>query len=145
HIGDRYGHKRTVVAGAACTGGAALVAVLARQPWVGLPGYCLVFALVGLGSSALQLASLTFIVDFAPPKQRPTYIGVAMLTQAPFAFGAPIMAAAIADRRGYATVFALAAILGVLATLVVARCVRDPRTDDHAAPLLLHESDAHPY
>jgi len=145
YIGDRYGHKRTVVAGAACTGGAALVAVLARQPWVGLPGYCLVFALVGLGSSALQLASLTFIVDFAPPKQRPTYIGVAMLTQAPFAFGAPILAATIADRRGYATVFALAATLGVLATLVVARCVRDPRTDDHAAPVLFHESDAHPY
>lgn len=133
YIGDHHGHKRIVVAGAACTGGAALVALLARQSWNGVFGYCLVFVLVGLGSSALQLASLTFIVDFAPPEQRPTFIGVAMLTQAPFAFGAPVLAAVIANRWGYGPVFTLTALLGILATLLVARYVRDPRTESQSA------------
>jgi MFS family permease len=128
YVGDHRGHRLVVVAGAACTGGAALVALAARQAWGGAVGYCVVFALVGLGSSALQLASLTFIVDFAPPAQRPTYIGVAMLAQAPFAFGAPVLAASVANRYGYGAVFALAAISGMLATLVVGRYVRDPRT-----------------
>ncbi len=133
YVGDHQGHKRVVVAGAACTGGAALIALLARQSWSGVVGYCLVFVLVGLGSSALQLASLTFIVDFAPPEQRPTFIGVAMLTQAPFAFGAPVLAAVIADRWGYGVVFTLTALLGILAALVVGRSVRDPRTDRQSA------------
>jgi len=128
YVGDHRGHRLVVVAGAACTGGAALIALMARQPWVGVAGYCAVFALVGLGSSALQLASLTFIVDFAPPGQRPTYIGVAMLAQAPFAFGAPVLAATVADQYGYGAVFALAAALGMLATMVVGWHVRDPRT-----------------
>ena len=117
--------------GASCTGGAAVLALFARQPSVGALGYCLVFVLVGVGSSALSLASLTFIVDFAPPTQRPTFIGVAMMTQAPFAFGAPVLAALIADSRGYGTVFASTAALGLLAALVVARRVRDPRTEAH--------------
>ncbi len=133
YIGDHQGHKRVVVAGAACTGGAALVALLARQSWSGVLGYALVFVLVGLGSSALQLASLTFIVDFAPPEQRPTFIGVAMLTQAPFAVGAPVLAAVIANQWGYGTVFTCTALLGILATLVVARYVWDPRTDSRSA------------
>jgi MFS family permease len=128
YVGDHRGHRMVVIAGAICTGGAALIALAARQAWGGAAGYCVVFALVGLGSSALQLASLTFIVDFAPPAQRPTYIGVAMLAQAPFAFGAPVLAATVANRFGYGAVFALAAASGLLATLVVARYVRDPRT-----------------
>lgn len=129
HIGDHYGHKRVVLIGALGTGGAALLALFARQPSAGAVGYCFVFILVGLGSSALQLVSLTFIVDFAPPTQRPTFIGLAMLTQAPFAFGAPVLAAFVADQRGYATVFALSALFGIAAALVVARCVRDPRIE----------------
>ncbi len=133
YIGDHRGHKQVVVAGATCTGSAALVALLARQSWSGVFGYGAVFVLVGLGSSALQLASLTFIMDFAPPDQRPTFIGVAMLTQAPFAFGAPVLAAAIADQWGYGVVFTLTALLGILASLVVARFVRDPRTDSQSA------------
>ncbi len=56
-----------------------------------------------------------------------------MLTQAPFAFGAPVLAATIADRWGYPPVFALTALLGALATLVVARYVRDPRADTLSA------------
>ena len=133
YVGDHRGHRLVVIAGAACTGGAALIALGARQAWAGVAGYCAVFALVGFGSSALQLASLTFIVDFAPPAQRPTYIGVAMLAQAPFAFGAPVLAASVANRYDYGAVFALAAIAGLLAMLVVGRYVHDPRT--HVSPV----------
>jgi hypothetical protein len=39
-----------------------------------------------------------------------------------------VLAASVANRYGYGAVFALAAISGMLATLVVGRYVRDPRT-----------------
>jgi hypothetical protein len=49
------------------------------------------------------------------------------MAQAPFAIAAPFIAALIANRGGYAPVFALAAALALLGMLLVARFVRDPR------------------
>lgn len=127
YVGDRGGHKRVVIGGALCTGLAALLALVARAPAWGPLGYGVVFLLVGLGSSGLQLTALTFIVDFAPDALRPTYIGLATMTQAPFALGAPLLGALIADRGGYPTLFALAAVLALAGTLLVLQRVHDPR------------------
>lgn len=123
YAGDRIGHKRVVEGGTLCTGLAALLALLARDPIV----YALVFALVGLGTSGIQLAALTFIVDFAPEAQRPTYIGLANLAAAPFAFAAPLLGGVLADRAGYPAVFALSAALSLAGLLVVLLGVVDPR------------------
>lgn len=123
YAGDRIGHKRVVEGGTLCTGLAALLALLARDPIV----YALVFALVGLGTSGIQLAALTFIVDFAPEAQRPTYVGLANLAAAPFAFAAPLLGGVLADRAGYPAVFALSAALDLAGLLVVLLGVVDPR------------------
>ena len=134
YVGDHVGHKRVVVIAALCIGLAPLVALLTRGSRVGVLGYGLVFLFVGLGTSAFQLASFTFIIDFAPVAQRPTFIGMATMAQAPFAFGAPIICAAIADRSGYPLVFAITALLAGCAVLLVSRWVRDPRTEMAGVP-----------
>lgn len=127
YLGDRVGHKWIVVAGALCTGLAPLLALLVRDPAWGPPGYGVVFLLTGLGTSALQLTALTFIIDLAPADQRPTYVGLANAAQAPCALAAPLLGAALADARGYPALFALTAILALAGAALVARAVRGTR------------------
>ncbi len=127
YAGDRYGHKRVIEGGALCTGLAALLALLARGLAVGPLAYMAVFALVGLATSGIQLAGLTFVVDFAPEEQRPTYVGLANLAGAPFAFIAPLAGGLIADRAGYPAVFALTTGLAFAGALIVLLLVVDPR------------------
>jgi MFS family permease len=129
YVGDHTGHKRVVVIGALCSGLAPLLALAARGTESGVLGYGLVFVFAGLGSSALQLAALTFIIDLAPVTQRPTFVGVATIAQAPFAIAAPFACALIANRGGYPPVFSLTAMLALLGMLLVARFVRDPRIE----------------
>jgi MFS family permease len=130
YVGDHIGHKRVVEGGALCTGLAALIALLVHGPGIGLAGYGLVFVLVGLSTSGLQLAALTFIVDFAPVAQRPTYIGLANLAAVPFSAGAPLLGGIIADRAGYPVVFLITLVLAFAATLIVFSRVVDPRMRD---------------
>lgn len=135
YVGDHGGHKRVVLGGTLCTAFAPLLALAMRDPTWGPLGYALVFALAGLATSALQLAAFTFIVDLAPDDQRPTYIGLANIVQVPCALGAPLLGAALADARGFPALFALTAALALIAALIVARAVHDPRAKarGHAA------------
>lgn len=130
YVGDHVGHKRVVEGGALCAGLAALIALLVRGPGIGLAGYGLVFVLVGISSSGLQLAALTFIVDFATGAQRPTYIGLANLAAVPFSAGAPLLGGIIADHAGYPVVFLITLALAFAATLIVYCRVVDPRMRD---------------
>lgn len=127
YLGDHQGHKRVVEGAAICTALAALLAIMARDPHWGLIGYGGVFLLIGLGSSGFQLASLTYIIDVAPDAERPTYIGIATVAQAPFGVGAPLLGGAIADHAGYATVFALTTALAFISAAIMIVAVVDPR------------------
>lgn len=118
-VGDHRGQKHALSGGAWCTGLAALVALVARGSPLGLAGYAVVFALAGLGTSAIQLAGNTVAMEFAPAEQRPTYVGLALTWGAPFAFGAPLLGGLIADRAGYPPVFLLTTALAFGAALVV--------------------------
>ena len=132
YLGDRYGHKRVVEAGALCTGLAALLAAVSRDPGWGPVAFGAVFAASGLGASALQLATLTFVTDFAPAARRPTYIGLASAARAPFAIAPPLLAGLLADRLGYGVVFMVAALLATAGGLLILRGVRDPRMEVEA-------------
>jgi MFS family permease len=136
YIGDHTGHKRVVLGGALCTGLAPLLALVARDPRWGPLAYGGVFVLAGLATSGLQLAALTFIVDLAPPDQRPTYIGMANAAQLPCALAAPLLGAALADARGYPSLFVLTAMLALAGAALVLRFVHDPRAKvEHSALL----------
>jgi len=127
YIGDHLGHKRVVEGGAICTGLAALLAAaLHDAPWA-IVAFGGVFLLIGLGSSGFQLASLTFVIDVAPPEQRPTYIGLATVAQAPFGVIAPPLGGLIADHFGYRAVFLLTLLLALSSATIVIYRVFDPR------------------
>jgi MFS family permease len=130
-LGDHAGHRMVLTWGAACGAAAMLLELIAHDAVL----VTLAFLLFGLGTSAIQLAQLSFVVEFGSPERRPTYIGLAFLLYTPLAVLGPVLGGIIADRWGYAPAFLLAALVGVAATLAFALWVRDPRP--HAAGQVL--------
>jgi MFS family permease len=124
-LADRAGHRLVIVLGAAAMVGANLLALGAPS----LAMYPIAFALVGLHQAAASVSHQNVLLEFAPVEdERPTYIGLGNTALAPFAFGAPLVAGALADARGYETVFALAGVAGLAAVGLLLVRVRDPRT-----------------
>lgn len=121
-LGDKAGHRVVLIWGSACGALATGAALMAHD----IIMITLVFFLFGLSISAIQLAQLTFVVDFGTPERRPTYIGLSFLLLMPFAAGSPLLGGIIADHWGYAPVFVLSTIFGVAATLAFWLWVRDP-------------------
>ena len=122
-IGDHFGHRSVLIGAALCSAAASAVALMAH----GVVAYGVVFLLLGLNLTALVLSQLTFITEMAPPERRPTYIALTSVAYAPFAVGAPILAGWVADRWGYAPVFILSVVAGVVAVVIYRLCVPLPR------------------
>ncbi len=122
-LGDHAGHRMALTWGAACGAAAMLLELFATNAAL-VTG---AFLLFGLSTSAIQLAQLSFVVEFGPPERRPTYIGLAFLLYTPLAVLGPVLGGIIADRWGYAPAFLLAAVVGLAATCAFGLWVRDPR------------------
>ncbi len=122
-FGDRFGHRLVLVWGAFCIAAAMLLELVARDAML----VTAAFFLFGFGLAAIQLAQLSYVVDFGTPERRPTYIGLSFIVYTPFAALAPVLGGAIADRWGYPAAFALAAVIGFSAAFAFWRWVRDPR------------------
>jgi MFS family permease len=123
-VGDRLGHRSILICGSAAGALAMGVALMAHDVVL----MTLAFLLFGLGMAGIQLAQLTYVVEFGTPARRPVYIGLAYLLLAPFATAAPLIGGIMADRWGYTPVFFVAALLGIGATLVYWLWVRDPQS-----------------
>ncbi len=122
-LGDHQGHRWVLVWGSACGAVAMALELFADNALL----VTLAFLLFGLGTAALQLAQLSFVVEFGTPERRPTYIGITFLLYTPCAAVGPILGGIIADHWGYRPAFLLAALIGGVATLAYALWVRDPR------------------
>jgi MFS family permease len=122
-IGDRFGHRATLLWGTACAGMAALVALVAR----GFLAYGVVFLALGLSISGVLLAGFTLITQFGPEERRPTYVALASVAYAPFVIGAPILGGFLANAWGYPPVFVLTALFATAAALTLRFWVPDPR------------------
>lgn len=127
-IGDRFGHRFVLVWGAICTMAATLFALTAHGFWA----YAVIFTLLGLNLSAVNLASFTLITEYGPEERRPTYVALANVAYAPFAIGAPILGGAIADWRGYTPVFIISAVAALSAAAAFQFWVPDPRSRTHS-------------
>ncbi|HEX8983573.1 MAG TPA: MFS transporter [Ktedonobacterales bacterium] len=122
-IGDRFGHRATLLWGTACAGIAALVALVAH----GFLAYGVVFLTLGLSLSGVLLAGFTLITEFGPEERRPTYVALASVAYAPFVIGAPILGGFMANAWGYPPVFVLTALFAAAAALMLRVWVPDPR------------------
>ncbi|MGZ3636999.1 MAG: MFS transporter [Ktedonobacterales bacterium] len=127
-IGDRFGHRFVLVWGALCTVVATLFALGAHGFWA----FAVIFTLLGLNLSAVNLASFTLITEYGPEERRPTYVALANVAYAPFAIGAPILGGAIADWRGYTPVFVISALAALAAAAAFQFWVPDPRSRKHS-------------
>jgi len=122
-LADRRGHLVVLALGAACAGGAATVALAA----VSLGALYVTFALLGLGMGATHVSGMAIALEFRPEDERPTYIAINNSSRAPFLLVAPLIGGLLADRAGYAAVFAVAAALAFAAALTLTFAVVDPR------------------
>jgi MFS family permease len=122
-VGDRFGHRATLLWGTACAGLAGLVALVAH----GFLAYGVVFLALGLSISGVLLAGFTLITEFGPVERRPTYVALASVAYAPFVIGAPILGGFMANAWGYPPVFVVTALFATAAALLLRFWVPEPR------------------
>src|SRR5690606_28477350 len=86
-LADRWGHKLVLAGGALLLALAGLNAWLAPSAaWLGLT-----FVFLGAFSAADMVSSLTIILEFCAPEDRPTYIGLTNTLLAPILILAPVL------------------------------------------------------
>lgn len=151
-LADRVGHK-TVLAGAAffvavaplsalvigraAAAGATAGAVISPYALGTVPiGLVITFVLLGTFLAADHTSSLPIILEFSAPEDRPTYIGLTNTLLAPILIGAPILGGWLAGALGYAALFSVALVVGVMALVLMVFWVREPR---RTAPVRLEE------
>ena len=113
-IGDRYGRKLLIIAGAATVGLSMLGYALADS----LGALIAARVVTGLGEAAFFVGAATMITDLAPVERRGeaiSYWSVAVYSG--FAFG-PAIGETVQRHSGYTTLFLLAAALGFTSALL---------------------------
>ena len=122
YMSDRYGVRWILVCTAllACT--APLVAIFVQYipPVWQLPCYFLTFVLGGASMSGMMVGFMTYMINIAPPLNRPTYIGFMNTLVFPFGF-MPVVAGKLIQWIGYEYTFAIALGVGFFAFLTATR------------------------
>lgn len=90
-------------------------------------GFSIVFALIGAATGLLFTTTLNMVVEFAPPSERVTYLGLHGTLIAPATLLAPVIGGWLAEVGGYPLAFSVAAACGVSALAMLTLFVRDPR------------------
>jgi MFS family permease len=122
-LADRHGHKLVLEASLVIAILSMAVAILAPSPiWM----YPVFAAVGGLGSSDI-VSAVNIALEFGPPNDRPTYIGLANTIPGLTAAVAPMIGGWIASHASYQSAFLGGALLSV-AALACLRClVIEPR------------------
>ena len=129
HLGDRWGHRRGLVLGAAAAALAPALALVAPSAGV----YLVVFALSAVSLVARSVSRLPILAELSAEADRPTYVALGNALTAPFAL-AGVAAGWVASRYGYDAVFAGTAAVGAVAAYWMLEHVREPR-DLRPSPL----------
>ncbi|HXF63736.1 MAG TPA: MFS transporter [Caldilineaceae bacterium] len=131
-LADRWGHKLVLAGGALLLALAGLNAWLAPSAaWLGLT-----FVLLGAYSAADMVSSLTIILEFCAPEDRPTYIGLTNTLLAPILILAPVLGGWLATVAGYTPLLITSTTIAAIGGLLLVFWVHEPRT----APLVVVSS-----
>lgn len=123
YLGDRRGYKGVMVLSALFAGSAAVLALLAGS--IGL--YLCVFILLGFYMSAVMLGYMNIVLEFSPPEERPTYIGLGHTMLALPLTVAPLLGGFLIDKIGYRFVFGLTALVAFVGLAILILMVKEPR------------------
>jgi MFS family permease len=122
YIGERYGIRWILICTSllACT--APMIAISVRYlPTVWqVPWYFLTFAFGGASMSGMMIGFVTYMINIAPPLNRPTYLGFLNTIVFPFGF-MPLVAGQLVGWIDYEGTFAIAIGVGFFAFLTATR------------------------
>ena len=123
-VGDRIGHKTVL------TGSAFALALAALSAWMAssMVGMVISFVLLGTAIAGDEVSKFSIILEFAPPGDHPTYIGLTNTLLAPVIILAPLLGAALANWLGYQGMFIVAMTIAIIGGGLLALWVKEPRT-----------------
>lgn len=128
-LADRFGHMRNLVFGGIAGVLSYILAWLAPSPGWSF----VVFVLNGIGASALFVSGIMVVMEFSSAGRRPTYLGLSNTGTGIAGLIAPLLGGFLA-RSSYGLVFIISAVIGVLACILMAWWVRDPRWLNESTP-----------
>ncbi len=121
-VAQRFGSRRIIRISLGFAIAAPLVALL--MPKGAGTWFALVFMCQAIASAGLNLANANYLLSLAPADARGRYIGT-VNTLVGIAVFTPLIGGWIADASGYATVFAIGAVLYLIAYLRAGKLERD--------------------
>lgn len=123
YVADRTGYKTLLAAAAFALAAAAAVALVAQSAiWL-----VAVYVLLGIYTGADYVAGLNIILEFSPPEDRPTYIGLTNSLLAPSLTLGPLIGGWLAGVFGYSGLFLTALVIVLIGGLMMTLLVREPR------------------
>ncbi len=123
-IADRYGQRPALACAALALLGASGWALAA--PTIGW--FMLVFFLVGMNLGSEVMLRYNLAIEFSPPAERSTYIGLMNTLLAPL-YASGLAAAWISDRFGYRTLFLVGMCCSAIGILLLLTGATSPRKD----------------
>ncbi|MCY4145189.1 MAG: MFS transporter [Chloroflexi bacterium] len=132
-LGDRWGHKRNLSLAALSIILASSCALLAGD----MAALALAVSLLACAISCDSVSQYNIVLEFAPPADQPTYIGLTNSILAPVTFAAPLLGGWIAGQFGYSALFAASVCAGLVAGGLFLRWVAEPR---HNPPVPMPET-----
>lgn len=129
-LSDRKGHKLNLELSALMSALSFGLAFLASAPgW-----FYLIFFLRGAVTSINILSGISIAMEFSAPEDRPTYIGLANTIPGIVSSIAPLVGGLLAGGFGYAPVFALSGLIGLVGFWLLRWQVQEPRLNAQARP-----------
>lgn len=122
-IADRRGYKSSLQFALL----AQLLAMSLSLVVVGPLGFSVVFGLIGAATGMQFSTALNMVVEFASEAERVTYLGLHGTLIAPATLLAPLIGGWLAELGGYHLPFAVAAVCGAVALVMLTLLVPDPR------------------
>ncbi len=141
YIGDKRGNRKLLiwsgVMGVLPAAIALLAIIVPAVPlgrWLGVPMslrlavFSLAFVPLGFATAGQAMGQINFLLDIAPDRRRPTYLGFSYLVMFPLSW-APLLGALVIGESRFALGFAIATAAAIATVLTVLR-LREPRADD---------------
>ncbi|MBN8619795.1 MAG: MFS transporter [Anaerolineae bacterium] len=123
-VGDRWGHRSVLVAGAVIMSAAAGLALVAP----GIGWFYIIFALSGFADATLWTVTISFTQNFGTISEKPLYIGLANTLTGPITLLAPAIGGLLADGIGFGSTFTMSVMAGLAAAYLLQYVVRDPNS-----------------
>lgn len=122
-LADHMGHKIVLEIGLLMNIVCFALALVASSPvW-----FYAIFALRGINNAGNFISGLSLPLEFSEPQDRPTFIGLASTLPGIAGTFAPLLAGVLAGSIGYPPLFAITAVIALIAYGMMKWLVRDPR------------------